>query len=68
MRMYSPQELDMMAEAYERVLEKKTPREIASTDTTLRLVREIAWGVVNGLRDEDALADAALQRTTNGGW
>ena len=31
--------------------------------TTQRLVQEIAWGVVNGLRDEDALANAALERT-----
>ena len=61
MRMYSPQELDVMAEAYERALEK-APREISSTATTQRLVQEIAWGVVNGLRDEDLLANAALER------
>jgi hypothetical protein len=62
MRMYSPQELDVMAEAYERALEK-APREICSIATTQRLVQEIAWGVVNGLRDEEALANAALERT-----
>jgi hypothetical protein len=62
MRMYSPQELDVMAEAYERALEK-APCDISSTAATQRLVQEIAWGVVNGLRDEDALANAALERT-----
>jgi hypothetical protein len=60
--MYSPQELDVMAEAYERALEK-VPYEISSVATTQRLVQEIAWGVTNGLRDEDALANAALERT-----
>jgi hypothetical protein len=62
MRMYSQQELDVMAEAYERALEK-APREISSVATTQRLVQEIAWGVVNGLRDENALANVALART-----
>jgi len=45
-----------------RALEK-APREICSIATTQRLVQEIAWGVVNGLRDEDALANVALART-----
>jgi hypothetical protein len=65
MRMYSPQELDVMAEAYLRALEK-APCEISSVAATQRLVQEIAWGVVNGLRDEDALANVALQRTNIG--
>jgi hypothetical protein len=51
-----------MAEAYLRALEK-APGEISSTAATQRLVQEIAWGVVNGLRDEDALASVALERT-----
>jgi hypothetical protein len=62
MRMYSPDELDVMAEAYDRALQK-APRDISSTEITLRLVQEIAWGVANGVRDEDALADTALERT-----
>lgn len=66
MRMYSPEELDVMAEAYDRAL-GKAPRGITSTETTLRLVREIAWAVANGLRDKDALARIALKRTGAGG-
>ena len=62
MRMYSPEELDVMAEAYDRALDK-APRGIASTSTTQQLVQEIAWAVANGLRDEDALANIALERT-----
>jgi hypothetical protein len=67
MRMYSPEELDVMAEAYDRALEKapdKAPHDISSTEATRRLVQEIAWGVVNGVRDGEALANAALQRTS----
>ena len=62
MRVYSPEELDVMAEAYRRALEK-VPHEISSTEVTLRLVEEIGAGVASGVRDEDALADAALERT-----
>ena len=62
MRMYSPEELDVMAEAYDRALEK-APRDLSSTAVTQRLVQEIAWAVANGVRDEDAVADAALERT-----
>ena len=62
MRMYSPEELDVMAEAYNRALEK-VPREISSIEVTQRLVQEIAWAVANGVRDEDALANIALERT-----
>ena len=62
MRVYSPEELDVMAEAYLRALEK-IPHEISSTEVTLRLVEEIGAGVASGIRDEDALADAALERT-----
>ena len=65
MRMYSPEELDVMAEAYDRALDK-APRGIASTETTQQLVQEIAWAVANGLRDEDALASIALERTGAG--
>jgi hypothetical protein len=60
--MYSPEELDVMAEAYIRALEK-APHDISSTEDTQRLVQEIAWAVANGVRDEEALANAALQRT-----
>jgi len=61
MRMYSPEELDVMAEAYIRALEK-VPREISSTEITQRLVQEIGDGIASGLRDEDELARAALER------
>ena len=60
MRMYSPEELDVMAEAYDRVLDRV--REVASIETTQRLVQEIAWAVANGIRDEDVLADVVLER------
>ena len=63
MRMYSPEELDVMAEAYNRALEKAS-QDISSTEDTQRLVQEIAWAVANGVRDEEVLADAALERTS----
>ena len=66
MRMYSPEELDVMAEAYDRALDK-APRGITSTATTQQLVQEIAWAVANGLRDEDTLANIALERAGAGG-
>lgn len=62
MRMYSPEELDVMAEAYTRVLDK-VPREMSSIEVTQRLVQELGLAVANGIRDEDALARAALERT-----
>jgi hypothetical protein len=62
MRMYSPEELDVMAEAYDRALEK-APGDLSSIEITLRLVQEIGWAVANGARDEDAVANAALERT-----
>ena len=65
MRMYSPEELDVMAEAYDRALDK-APRGITSTEATQQLVQEIAWAVANGLRDEDTLANIALERTGAG--
>jgi hypothetical protein len=61
MQMYSPEELDVMAEAYDRALER-APGDISSPATAQRLVREIAWAVANGVRDEDALASMALER------
>ena len=61
MQMYSPEELDVMAEAYIRALDK-VPRELSSIEVTQRLVQEIGWAVANGLRDEDALASIALER------
>jgi hypothetical protein len=63
--MYSPEELDVMAEAYVRALEK-APRGLSSIEDTQRLVQEIAWAVVNGVRDEEALANSALERTSIG--
>ncbi len=65
MRMYSPEELDVMAEAYNRVRDRM-PRQMSSVESTQRLVQEIAWAVANGIRDEDALANAALERTNLG--
>ena len=62
MRMYSPEELDVMAEAYDRALDKAA-RGNPSTEITQQLVQEIAWAVANGVRDEDALANIALSRT-----
>ena len=53
MRMYSPDELDLMAEAYNR-LAHRLPYEVASTETTMRLVEEIAAGVSDGVRDAAA--------------
>ena len=62
MRIYSPEELDVMAEAYVRARDQ-LPSRLPSTETTLRLVEEIGAGVVSGMRDEDALAAVALERT-----
>ena len=62
MRMYSPEELDVMAEAFDRALER-IPQGISSSAVTLRLVQEIGWAVANGIRDEDLLANTALERT-----
>jgi len=60
MRIYSSEELDVMAEAYSRLLSRVDS--ISSPDISLRLVEEIALGVASGERDEDVLADAALER------
>ena len=65
MQMYSPEELDVMAEAYDRALDK-APGGISTTEMTQQLVQEIAWAVANGVRDEDALASIALERTSAG--
>ncbi len=62
MQMYSPDELDLMAEVYIRALDK-VPRELSSIEVTQRLVQEIGWAVANGLRDEDELAITALERS-----
>jgi hypothetical protein len=60
MRIYSSEELDLMAEAYNRLHSRVEA--ISSPDISLRLVEEIALGVASGERDEDVLADAALER------
>jgi phosphosulfolactate synthase (CoM biosynthesis protein A) len=62
MRMYSAEELDVMAEAYLKALDK-LPVESPTTALTQRLVQEIGAGVASGIRDEDALAAAALRRS-----
>jgi hypothetical protein len=62
MRMYSPEELDVMAEAFDRALER-IAQGIPSSAVTQRLVQEIGWAVANGIRDEDLLANTALERT-----
>jgi hypothetical protein len=62
MRMYSPEELDVMAEAFDRALER-IPQGVSSPAVTQRLVQEIGWAVANGIRDEDLLAHTALERT-----
>jgi hypothetical protein len=61
MRMYSPEELDVMAEAYERIVDR-LPANLPSIETTQRLVQEIGWALANGIRDEDELAATALER------
>ena len=64
MREYSPEELDVMAEAY-FLVQDKVPHQQPSTEATLRLVNEIGLDVARGIHDEDALAQAALDRTCN---
>jgi hypothetical protein len=66
MRDYTDEQLDVMAEAYLR-LRDKVPHEISSTPIALRLVDEIGWGVANGIRDEETLANTALERSNIGG-
>jgi hypothetical protein len=61
MHLYSAEELDVMAEAYIRALEKM-PQEISTPAIAQRLVQEIGAAVASGLRDEDELANAALER------
>ena len=62
MRMYSPDELDVMAEAYLKAL-AKLPVESPTIELTQRLVEEIGTAFANGIRDEDELATAALARS-----
>ena len=62
MRMYSAEELDVMAEAYLKALDK-LPVESPTIALTQRLVQEIGAGVANGIRDEDVLAAAAIKRS-----
>ena len=62
MRMYSPAELDVMAEAYLKALDK-LPVARPTIELTQRLVEEIGAAVADGLRDEDELASAALARS-----
>ena len=64
MRIYSQEELDLMADAYNR-LAHRLPYEVASTETTMRLVEEIAAGVANGVRDAATLARHALTRASS---
>ena len=62
MRMYSTEELDVMAEAYLKALDKLTV-ESPTTALTQRLVQEIGAGVASGIRDEEQLAATALARS-----
>jgi hypothetical protein len=62
MRMYSADELDVMAEAYLKALDL-LPVESPTTALTQRLVQEIGAGVASGIRDEDKLAAAAIARS-----
>jgi hypothetical protein len=62
MRMYSADELDVMAEAYLKALDK-LPVESPTTALTQRLVKEIGAGVASGILDEDKLAAAAVARS-----
>lgn len=66
MRTYSDEELDLMAEAYNR-LAHRLPHEVASAETTLRLVDEIGAGIANGVRDAAALAKLAVKRASFAG-
>jgi hypothetical protein len=61
MRMYSPEELDVMAEAYHRAV-MQMPGDASSLEVVQRLVQEIGWAIANGIRDEDELAGLALER------
>jgi hypothetical protein len=62
MRMYSPDELDVMAEAYLKALDK-LPVARPTIELTQRLVEEIGAAVAKGMRDGDELAAAALARS-----
>lgn len=62
MRMYSPDELDVMAEAYLKALDQ-LPIARPTIELTQRLVKEIGAAITNGIRDEDELAAAALARS-----
>src|SRR6478672_11211217 len=62
MRMYSPDELDVMAEAYLKALDQ-LPIARPTIELTQRLVKEIGAAITTGIRDEDELAAAALARS-----
>ena len=62
MRMYSPDQLDVMAEAYLKALDK-LPVAHPTIELTQRLVEEIGAAVADGMRDGDELAAAALARS-----
>jgi len=62
MRMFSPEELDVMAEAYIRALDR-LPVESPTTELTRRLVEQIGEALADGIRDEDELAAAAIRRS-----
>jgi hypothetical protein len=59
MRMYSPDELDVMAEAYLKALDK-LPVAQPTIELTQRLVEELGAAFAKGIRDEEELAAAAL--------
>ncbi len=61
MQVYTSEELDVMAEAYLLALQQ-LPEETVPAELTLQLVQHIGAGVARGIRDEHALAMAALKK------
>jgi len=62
MRIYSADELDVMADAYLKALEL-LPVASPTTALTQRLVKEIGAAVASGVRDENDLAAVAIKRS-----
>ena len=67
MHVYSSEELDVMAEAYLLALQQ-LPEEMVPPELTLQLVQHIGAGVARGIRDEHALAMAALKTVDRLAW
>ena len=67
MHVYTSEELDVMAEAYLLALQQ-LPEESVPPELTLQLVQDIGAGVAGGIRDERALAMAALKKIDRLAW